>query len=170
MMLSMIRMKLPYKSVLVTSLSTRFFPTLIDDVERISDVQRTRCLELDKGRLPQRIKRSMSVIIPLLSNSLDRTVQVAEAMESRAFGSGTKRTFYRDIRTSRIDIVTLILALSPCALGILMLISGYGDYQYYPTLGGMNLSGLEWAMLPILALLVSSVVPLAFLKRRVDLD
>jgi len=170
MMLSMIRMKLPYKSVLVTSLSTRFFPTLINDVERISDVQRTRCLELDKGRLPQRIKRSMSVIIPLLSNSLDRTVQVAEAMESRAFGSGTKRTFYRDIRTSRIDIVTLILALSPCALGILMLISGYGDYQYYPTLGGMNLSGLEWAMLPILVLLVSSVVPLAFLKRRVDLD
>lgn len=170
MMLSMIRMKLPYKSVLVTALSTRFVPTLIDDVERITDVQRSRGLELDKGRLPRRIKGRMSIIIPLLSNSLDRTVQIAEAMESRAFGSGTKRTFYKDIKTSRIDIVTLIFGFAPCALGILMLILGYGGYQYYPTLGGMNLSGPEWSMLPILALTVSSVVFLAFLKRRIDLD
>ena len=170
MMLSMIRMKLPYKSVLVTALATRFVPTLIDDVERIADVQRSRGLELDKGRLLRRIKGRMSVIIPLLSNSLDRTVQIAEAMESRAFGSGTKRTLYKDITTSRIDIMILIFGFAPCALGILMLILGYGDYQYYPTLGGMNFSGWEWSMLPILALLVSSVVLLAFLKRRVDLD
>ena len=88
LMLSMIKMKLPYKSVLVTSLSTRFIPTLIDDVECISDVQRSRGLELDKGNLLQKIKSRMSIIIPLLSNSLDRTVQVSEAMESRAFGSG----------------------------------------------------------------------------------
>jgi energy-coupling factor transport system permease protein len=169
-MISLVRMKLPYKSVLVTALSTRFIPTLFEDVERITDVQRSRGLELDQGRLPQRIKRSMSVIIPLLSNSLDRTVQIAEAMESRAFGSGTKRTFYKDIETSRIDVVTLILALSPCVLGILMLVLGYGEYQYYPSLSSLNLSSLEWAMLPILALLVFSIVPLAFLKRRVDLD
>jgi energy-coupling factor transport system permease protein len=170
LMVSLIRMKLPYKSVLVTALSTRFVPTLFDDVERITDVQRSRGLELDSGRLPQRIKRSMSVIIPLLSNSLDRTVQVAEAMESRAFGSSTKRTYYKDIHMSLIDIVTLMFAFVPCALGILMLVLGYGDYQYYPSLSSFNLSGLEWAMLPVLALLVSSVVPLAFLKRRVDLD
>ena len=170
MMLSMIRMKMPYRSVLVTALSTRFLPALIDDMERIADVQRSRGLELDRGRLPQRIKRRMSVIIPLLSNSLDRTVQIAEAMESRAFGSGPKRTFYKEIKTSRTDMATLIFGFAPCALGIFMLISGYGDYQYYPTLGGMDLSGLEWVMLTILVLLVSSVVFLAFLKRRVELD
>ena len=170
MMLSMIKMKLPYKSVLVTSLSTRFVPTLIDDVERITDVQRSRGLELDRGSLSQKVKGRMSVIIPLLSNSLDRTVQVAEAMESRAFGSGTKRTFYKDIQFSRIDIVTLIFVFAPCALGIFMLLRGYGDYQYYPTLGSMNLSVMEWSILPVLVLLLSSVIFLAFLKRRIDLD
>ncbi|MDY6893686.1 MAG: energy-coupling factor transporter transmembrane component T [Chloroflexota bacterium] len=170
MMLSMIKMKLPYKSVLVTSLSTRFFPTLVDDAERITDVQRSRGLELDKGGLTQRIRGRMSIITPLLSNSLDRTVQVAEAMESRGFGNGTKRTFYKDIQFSRIDIVTLLTILSVCALGIAMTIQGYGDYQYYPTLGEINLGVVEWIILPILVVFLSSIVLLASLKRRTDLD
>jgi len=170
MMLSMIKMGLPYKSVLVASLSTRFIPNLIQDVGRITDVQRSRGLELDKGRLPQRVKSRTRVIVPLLSNSLDRTVQIAEAMESRAFGSGTRRTFYKEIRLSLIDTFTLSFACLPLAFGIFMRLSGYGDYQYYPTLEGINLNGLEWSMLIVLILLLSTVVPLASLKRRVELD
>ena len=170
LMLSMIKMKLPYKSVLVTSLSTRFIPTLIDDVECISDVQRSRGLELDKGNLVQKIKRRMSIIIPLLSNSLDRTIQVSEAMESLAFGSGENRTFYKEIRMSRMDAVTLIFGFLTCAFGIFMSLSGYGDYQYYPTLGGINISVMEWSMLSLLMLLLLSVVLLAFVKRSVELD
>jgi energy-coupling factor transport system permease protein len=170
MMLSMIKLRLPYKSVLVTSLSTRFVPTLIGDAERISDVQRSRGIELDRGNLIQRIKRRMAVVIPLLSNSLDRTVQVAEAMEARAFGSGTKRTFFRDIRISRTDFVTLVAALAPCALGIYFVARGHGDFQYYPVIGELNLCGLDWAIMAVLALLLASPVLLAFLKRRIELD
>ncbi len=170
MMLSMIKMKLPYKSVLVTSLSTRFVPTLIDDVERITDVQRSRGLELDRGSLPQRIRGRMSVIIPLLSNSLDRTVQVAEAMESRAFGSGTKRTFYKEITMSRVDVVTIAFGFLPAAFGIFRRLYGDGVYQYYPTLEGLNLGVLEWFTLSVLAVLLSAIVFLAWLKRRTQLD
>lgn len=170
LMLAMIKMKLPYKSVLVTSLSTRFVPTLIDDVERISDVQRSRGLELDKGNLRQKIKSRMAIIIPLLSNSLNRTVQVSEAMESRAFGYGKNRTFYKEIRLSRMDAITLILGFLTCAFGIFMCLSGYGNYQYYPTLEGINISGLEWFMLGLLMILLLSVVFLSFVKRRVELD
>jgi energy-coupling factor transport system permease protein len=170
MMLSMIKLKLPYKSVLVTSLSTRFVPTLVNDMQRIADVQRSRGLELDRGRLVQRIRKRSSVILPLLSNSLDRTVQIAEAMESRAFGSGSKRTFYKDIQTSRIDLVTLALGLAPCGLAVFMLCRGYGGYRYYPTLGDLSLSTLEWSMLPILASLLSATALLALVKKRIDLD
>ena len=115
-MLAMIKTKLPYKAVLVTSLSTRFIPTLIDDVERISDVQRSRGLELERGKLMQKIKSRMAIIIPLLSNSLDRTVQIAEAMESRAFGSGEKRSFYKEVKLGKLDVPMLISVFSPIAL------------------------------------------------------
>ncbi|GAG17053.1 unnamed protein product, partial [marine sediment metagenome] len=132
-MLAMIKLKLPYKSVMVTSLSTRFIPTLIDDVERISDVQRSRGLELDRGNLVQKIRSRTALIIPLLSNSLDRTVQIAEAMESRAFGSGDKRSFYKEIKLGRLDVPVLILVFLILTQGILMWWWGHGDYQYYPT-------------------------------------
>jgi energy-coupling factor transport system permease protein len=170
MMLAMMKLKLPYKSVLATSLSTRFVPTLIDDIERLTDVQRTRGLELDKGRLLQRVRRRAMVLVPLLSNSLDRTVQVAEAMESRAFGQGTGRTFYKEIRFSRFDIITLIFVILPFVCTIAMRSSGYGDYQYYPSLEAISFSGLEGFYLAILLLLMMALVPMAFLKRRIDLD
>ena len=170
LMLALMKMKLPYKSVLVTSLSTRFVPTLFEDVERITDVQRSRGLELDKGRMLQRIKGRMTVIIPLISNSLDRTVQVAEAMESRAFGVGKGRTFYRGIGMSKLDIITFVLAFSPCILGAVMRSRGYGDYQYYPTVEQMSFNGLECSMLVLLMLLLSVILFMAFLKERIDLD
>ena len=170
MMLAMIKMKLPYKSVLVTSLSTRFIPTLLDDIERITDVQRSRGLELDKGKLVRKIKSRTSIVTALLSNSLDRAVQVAEAMESRAFGTGRGRTFYRDIGLSLMDVTTVIFSLLPATLGIFMGLSGYGQYQYYPTLSWINLSQQDWLLLGLMAILLVALLPLANLKQRVDLD
>jgi len=170
MMLAMIKMKLPYKSVLVTSLSTRFVPTLLDDAERITDVQRSRGLELDKGKLSRRIKSRASIVTALLSNSLDRAVGVAEAMESRAFGTGRRRTFYRDISLSPADIAAVVFSLMPAALGVFMGLNGYGQYQYYSTLAWTNLSRGEWWLLGLMVLLVMALLPLARLKQRFDLD
>jgi energy-coupling factor transport system permease protein len=170
MMLAMIKMRLPYKSVLVTSLSARFIPTLLDDVARITDVQRSRGLELDRGRLPQRIKSRAAIVTALLANSLDRAVQVAEAMESRAFGSGRKRTFYRDIGFSPTDVTTLVFSLLPAALGIFMGLKGYGQYQYYPTVSWVSPTGWEAWLLALMAALLVALLPLARLKQRVDLD
>jgi energy-coupling factor transport system permease protein len=170
MMLAMIKMRLPYKSVLVTTLSTRFVPTLLDDVDRISDVQRARGLELDRGKLGQRIKSRASIVTALLANSLDRAVQVAEAMESRAFGTGSKRTFYRDISFSPADVTALVFSLLPGALGVFMALNGYGQYQYYTGPPWTGLSPTEWWLTGLMVLLIVALVPLSYLKQRVSLD
>ncbi len=170
LLLAMIKMKLPYKSVLVTSLSTRFIPTLVEDAQCLSDVQRSRGLELDRGSLGQKIRSRMAIVIPLLSNSLDRTVQLSEAMESRAFGSGGKRTFYKPIRFAARDALALTVGFLAAALGIFMRLRGYGDYQYYPTLGGIGAGALEWSMLGLLVLFLLSGVFLAVGRRGVGLD
>ncbi len=169
-MLAVIKLKLPYKSVLVTSLSTRFVPALIEDAQRISDVQRSRGLELDRGGLIQRIRSRTAIMIPLLSNSLDRTVQVAEAMESRAFGCGQKRSFYKEITLSRLDALALAVSFLPIVLGIIMRCFGYGIYQYYPALERLSIGGLEGFMLALMVFLLIIIVPIALLKKRIDLD
>jgi energy-coupling factor transport system permease protein len=127
-------------------------------------------LEFEKGGRMQKAKNYMTTAIPLLSNSLDRAVQVAEAMESRAFGSGKKRTFYKELELTRFDAVALACALLPCAFGIVMRCLGQGGYDYYPVVQGIGLTGLEAAMLLTLVLLLNMLPILAPVKRRVDLD
>ena len=168
--LVLMKAKLPYKSVLVTSLSTKFVPALIDDAQCITDVQRCRGLELEKGKRVQRAKNYIAIAIPLLSNSLDRAVQVAEAMESRAFGFTKNRTFYKELNVTRFDAVVIVCALLPCFLGIAMRCLGYGGYEYYPVLQQISFTGLEAVMLTSLVLLLNMVFILAPLKRRIDLD
>jgi len=75
----MARLHLPSKSVFVASLSARFVPSLMDDAEALTEVQKSRGAKL-KG-----IRGRGEVIIPLLSNSLERSLSVAEAMESRGY-------------------------------------------------------------------------------------
>jgi energy-coupling factor transport system permease protein len=168
-MAAMLKVRLPYKSVLVVSLSTRFVPTLIDDTARLSDVQRARGLELDRGRFGERIRSRSTITMALLANSLDRAVQVAEAMESRAFG-GSQRTYYRDSGFTVTDVASVVLPLLVIALAVFMGLNGYGQYQYYPALAGFHPSPTEWALLAIMVGLLVSPGPLALIKRRRDLD
>ncbi len=165
-----LKMRFPYRSVLVTSLSTRFIPCLLEDIQRVSDVHRSRGLEMDRGSWLKRVKNRAAITIPLLANSLDRAVGVAEAMESRAFGAGRGRTFYKELKMTGADVFTLLLALLPAALGIFMRLSGYGDYQYYPTLGAISPTPPEWALLATLLLLLVSMLATGFAKRMVDRD
>jgi energy-coupling factor transport system permease protein len=166
----LLKMRLPYKSVLVTSLSTRFVPCLVEDIGRISDGYRTRGVQLDSGGWFKRLKNRGRISFALLGNSLDRAVQVAEAMEARAFGSGKKRVFYKEINVSKIDAVTLGVGLLPLAAGIGFRALGYGDYQYYPNLTSIGLGDWGWLMPTVILLLLAAVVPLAWLKRRIELD
>jgi energy-coupling factor transport system permease protein len=167
---ALLKIKVPYKSILVISLATRFVPTLIEDARGISDIQRSRGLELDRGNPVQRIRRRSAVIMPLLSNSLDRTVQIAEAMESRAFASGKKRTFYKELNLNRMDVIIAGISLLPVITATWMRCAEMGDYQYYPALGNIGHGSSEWPALILLLVLLAAITPLAALKKRLEFD
>ncbi len=166
----LLKMKLPYKSVLVTSLSTRFIPCLIEDAQRINDAYRTRGALPETDNWLKKLKNRAGIIIPLLSNSLDRAIQVAEAMEARAFGTGQKRTYYKNIVLSGLDRVILAFGLLPLGAGILLRVFGYGDYEYYPVLQTIDFGGFLFLMPGILTLFLLLIIPLAFIRRRVAFD
>lgn len=170
LMRAAIKLRLPYRSVLVTSLSTRFIPVLMDDVRTVSDVQRSRGVEFDRGSLRERIRSRGALILPLLANSLDRAVQVAEAMESRAYGAAPRRTFLRDVPLAPSDVGALILVLLTLAAGVGSYLSGASAYAYYPSLQmpSLNLTGLLWLSGLIVA--ATSIIAASFLRRRLGND
>lgn len=161
-----VRLRLPYRSVLVASLSTRFAPVLMQDAQTIADVQRSRGLEFDTGTLRERIGNRGALILPLLSNSLDRAVQVAEAMESRAYGAAARRTFLRNVPVMPPDVAAAAFVMLALAAVIWLQASGIAAYAYYPS---VSLPSLGVAGIVGIVVLVSgfaAIVPFAHVGRR----
>ena len=169
-MLAMIQLRIPYKSVLVASLATRFVPALMEDLDRLNAVQQSRGLEMSRGALWRRIKNRATVLVPLLANSLERCVQIAEAMESRAFGTGSKRTYFKRLPVTVFDAATIVIAFFPLLWGILVTSQGYGGYDAYANwrIGMPGMVEIIW-----MTVLLAASTTLAFAglsKRRFDLD
>lgn len=169
-LLTLIQLKFPYKSVLVVSLATRFVPALFADLDRLAIVQQSRGLEIDRGSLLRRTKNRSAVLVPLLANSLDRCIQIAEAMESRAFGQGKTRTYYKRLRVTPFDVLTILLGLAPLIWGALMLSQGFGLYDAYADWRipiPSAIESLSFSLIIITSLLMAGS---GWLKRRIDLD
>jgi len=109
--LSLLSMKLPYEFAFSFSLAFRFVPTIAVEAQNILDAQQSRGYEMQKKGLINQIKNLFPLLIPLIINSIKRAFNVAEALESRAFGSGKERTYYYSIKYSFKDYLFTIYLL-----------------------------------------------------------
>lgn len=96
--LSLISMKLPYEFAFSFSLAFRFVPTIAIEAQNILDAQQSRGYEMQKKGLISQIKNLFPLLIPLIICSIKRAFNVAEALESRAFGSNKERSYYYSIK------------------------------------------------------------------------
>lgn len=92
--LSLISMRVPYEFAFSFSLAFRFVPTIAREAQNIMDAQQSRGYELQQKGIINQIKNLFPLLVPLIISSIKRAFNVAEALESRAFGSNKKRTFY----------------------------------------------------------------------------
>lgn len=98
--LSLISMKLPYEFAFSFSLAFRFVPTIALEAQNIIDAQQSRGYEMEKSGFINKIKNLFPLLIPLIICSIKRAFNVAEALESRAFGSKKERSYYYSIKYS----------------------------------------------------------------------
>ena len=84
--------RVPYEFAFAFTTAVRFVPVLAEEAQTIMDAQKARGLELEKGGLLKRIRNYVPVLIPLIVSAIRRSLELAEAMESRAWGATKKRT------------------------------------------------------------------------------
>lgn len=101
----------PYEFCFAFTTAIRFVPVLADEAQTIMDAQKARGLELEKGRFIDRIKNYIPILIPLIVNSVRRSLELAEAMESRAWGAIAKRTNLYVLEIKKQDYYLLILSI-----------------------------------------------------------
>src|SRR5208337_3251003 len=77
----------PYVISFTFTTAVRLVPTMAVDAQTVVDAQRSRGLELDKGNFLKRVKNYIPILIPLIISAISRSVELAEALEARAFGA-----------------------------------------------------------------------------------
>jgi len=120
-------------SALVSALTMRMVPTMMNDASELLDAQRSRGIVRDEGSKWAAFKSRLPMVKRILSTSLDRGINLAEAMESRAYGSG-KRTRYREYGFKGGDVAVICASLALLAAAIAGAAAGLVSFSYYPTL------------------------------------
>ena len=90
--------------------AVRFVPVLMMDALQIMDAQKSRGLELQKGNILYRFRRFIPILIPLIVDAVIRSGDLAEAMESRAYGAVKKPTSLFKIEMKLSDFIAAILS------------------------------------------------------------
>ena len=106
--------------VFIFSTAWRFIPQIQQQLFNLMDAQKTRGMDLDKGKLTERLKKIIPIVTPLLSNALDISDQIALSMEARAFGSGNKNKF---VKPASMTPGVLAVVLVEAAVIVLMMVA-----------------------------------------------
>jgi energy-coupling factor transport system permease protein len=110
--------RVPYEFAFAFTTAVRFVPVLAEEAQTIMDAQKARGLELEKGGILKRIRNYVPVLIPLIVSAIRRSLELAEAMESRAWGATKKRTNLYTLRLHRGDFALLAITIGVLVVAV----------------------------------------------------
>lgn len=118
--------RLPRDVVFAFVTAVRFIPVMMLDALQIMDAQKSRGLELEKGNLLKRVRKMIPILIPLVVNAVVRSGELAEAMESRAYGAVARPTSLVVYRARIADKAVAVFAVLTFAF------AAYSFYFLWP--------------------------------------
>jgi energy-coupling factor transport system permease protein len=111
------KIKLPVHELsMMMSIALRFIPTLIEETDKIMSAQKARGASFDTGKLTERAKALLPLLVPLFVSAFRRADELATAMECRCYHGGEGRTRMKQLRFARMDFVALALGAVILAL------------------------------------------------------
>lgn len=122
------KIKLPVHELsMMMCIALRFIPTLIEETDKIMSAQKARGADFESGKLMQRVKALIPILVPLFISAFRRADELATAMECRCYQGGTGRTKMKLLRFKRNDFVTFgVGALLIAAVIVLKQFGFYG--------------------------------------------
>jgi energy-coupling factor transport system permease protein len=109
---------MPYEFCFAFTTAVRFVPVLAEEAQTIMDAQKARGLELERGNFLKRIRNYIPILIPLIVSAIRRSLELAEAMESRAWGATKKRTNLYVLKTHKNDFLLIAITIGILATAI----------------------------------------------------
>lgn len=99
---------------MMMTIALRFIPTLIEETQKIMNAQKARGADLENGKLTDRIRALVPILIPLLISSVRRAYELAEAMECRCYNGGEGKQRMKQLKYTSDDFVAFAVVAIVC--------------------------------------------------------
>lgn len=104
--------KVPSHTIaMMISIALRFIPTLIEETQRIMKAQASRGVDLDEGKLKEKVMAILSLIVPLFVSAFQHADDLANAMEARGYIPDKTRTRYKQLKMELRDYILLLISV-----------------------------------------------------------
>ncbi len=110
----------PHELAMMMGIALRFIPTLLEETEKIMKAQTARGANFETGKLRDRAKSLVPLLVPLFVSAFRIAADLAMAMEARCYRGGEGRTRLHGIRYGRRDLVAGLLFVAYFAVMIVM--------------------------------------------------
>ncbi len=95
-----------HELAMIMSIALRFIPTLIEETDKIISAQKARGADFESGKLMERVRALIPILVPLFISAFRRADELATAMECRCYQGGEGRTKMKMLRYMRRDYLT----------------------------------------------------------------
>jgi len=96
---------------MMMSIALRFIPTLIEEADKIANAQKARGADFETGKLTERAKALLPLLVPLFVSAFRRADELAIAMESRCYHGGEGRTRMKKLHMTLSDVLTMVFSV-----------------------------------------------------------
>lgn len=102
----------PFSIGFLISLIFRFIPLVKNDLETIREAQLVRGLQLDRGRLQEKLRKYGFLLVPLIFTSLRRVQLIANALDAKGFQIRNRHhRFYQMPKWKKRELLLLCAAV-----------------------------------------------------------
>ena len=106
------KLRLPvHELAMMMCIALRFIPTLIEETDKIMSAQKARGADFESGKLMERVKALVPILVPLFISAFRRADELATAMECRCYQGGDGRTKMKLLRYKRRDLIAFAVGV-----------------------------------------------------------
>ncbi len=93
---------------MMMSIALRFIPILLEETDKIMKAQQARGADFEEGKLLDRAKALVPVLVPLFVSAFRRANDLAMAMEARCYRGGEGRTRMKPLKYTKQDRIAYL--------------------------------------------------------------
>lgn len=124
---------------LILSMTFRFVPKFKEQIQEVSNAQKSMGRDTSEGSVFARVKNSIRILSAVITWSLENAIDTSDSMKSRGYGL-TGRTAYSNYVFDKRDVTALIYLAVTITYFLIGTLLGKINYRYFPSMRGTDMS------------------------------